>query len=126
MKIKLIFFTFVLLFFIQNSFSQGIVGIWWTEKNESKVKIYESNDKYYGKLIWAADPAQKVQQHVGKIIIDGFVKQEDGTYQGIVHAPHWGKTFKGKITIQSEDKIFLRGYLGIPLFGSTQNWVRAK
>lgn len=123
---KRFFIVFFLVSFHTITFSQSILGTWWTEKNESKVQIYEHDHKIYGKLIWAADPAQKIQQHVGKIIVDGFTKQEDGTYKGVVHAPHWDKTFKGKITIKSADEINLRGYLGVSLFGSTQNWKRVK
>lgn len=122
----IVFFIICTFFYTSTCFAQGIVGTWWTEKQESKVKIYEQHHKYYGKLIWAADPAEKVQQHVGKLIIDGFTKQEDGTYKGTIHAPHWGKTFSGKITIESKDVIFLRGYIGLSIFGSTQTWKRVK
>lgn len=63
---------------------------------------------------------------MGKVIIKDFIKQKDGSFKGTVFAPHWEKTFKGKITIQSNDEIHLRGYLGTPLLGSTQTWMRVK
>lgn len=108
------------------NFGQTILGYWMTEKNESKIEIYKNEGAVFGKIVWAQDPSQKVQKNVGTIILKNFTRQSDGTYAGTIYAPHWGKTFKGKITVKNDNLIELRGYIGLSIFGSSQDWVRAK
>jgi uncharacterized protein (DUF2147 family) len=39
--------------------------------------------------------------------------------------PHNGKTYKAKITMKDDGKkLEMRGYIGMPLLGRSQTWVR--
>jgi uncharacterized protein (DUF2147 family) len=38
--------------------------------------------------------------------------------------PENGKEYKGKITAVGNDKLNMRGFIGISLIGRTQTWVR--
>lgn len=122
---NILFFT-VIVFSSFQGFGQSVLGFWMTEKNESKIEIYKNDNQIFGKIVWAQDPAEKVQKNVGTVILKNFTRQQDGSYAGTIYAPHWGKTFKGKITVKSENLLELRGYIGLSIFGSSQNWVRAK
>jgi uncharacterized protein (DUF2147 family) len=106
--------------------AQNITGVWLTEKDESKIEIYERDGAFFGKVIWAKEQTEKVQKNIGVIILKNFVRQKDGTYNGTVFAPHINRTVKGTITPKSENEIILRGFLGISLFGSSQHWRRVK
>jgi uncharacterized protein (DUF2147 family) len=43
---------------------------------------------------------------------------------GSVYDPQNGKIYRGKITLVSPNKLDLRGFVGIPLFGRTTTWTR--
>jgi uncharacterized protein (DUF2147 family) len=125
----------------------GILGIWKTEKDESKIEIFRCGEKICGKIVWLKnptytdsndgqigttiidrknpDPARRSRPLVGLQILDGFVKQGDNTWgHGTCYDPEGGKTYRGKIHLASPDRLELRGFIGIPLFGRTSVWTR--
>jgi uncharacterized protein (DUF2147 family) len=104
--------------------AQEITGIWLTEKEESKLEIYEYQGEFFGKVIWVKEQTEKAQKGVGVTVLKNFVRQKDNTCKGNIFAPHLNKTVKGVITPKSENEIIVRGFLGISLFGSSQQWKR--
>ncbi|MDN5423998.1 MAG: DUF2147 domain-containing protein [Chryseobacterium sp.] len=119
------------------SFAQ-IEGKWKTIDDETKqaksvVEIYKKSDgKYYGKvsqlLIKPADPNcssckddRKGKPILGMEIIRGLKKEGDEFTGGTITDPKLGKTYKCTIT-KSGDKLNVRGYMGVSVFGRTQIW----
>jgi uncharacterized protein (DUF2147 family) len=121
------------------------VGTWTTIDDEtgkpaSLVQITEDNGVLQGKvekiLREGADPnelctkcqgALKDQPVVGMTILKGFSRKGSGDEYdgGTVLDPHNGKTYSGTITmIDNGQKLSLRGYIGISLFGRSQTWIR--
>jgi uncharacterized protein (DUF2147 family) len=43
---------------------------------------------------------------------------------GWVYDPESGKTYSARMALESATLLRLRGYIGIPLLGSTQLWTR--
>ena len=43
---------------------------------------------------------------------------------GTVYDPKSGKTYSGKMTLVSPNKLDMRGFVGISLFGRTTTWTR--
>ncbi|WP_223606259.1 DUF2147 domain-containing protein [Chryseobacterium sp. OSA05B] len=134
---KKLLLTFVLSLFGVLSFAQ-IEGKWKTIDDETKqaksvVEIYKKSDgKYYGKvsqlLIKPADPNctackddRKGKPIVGMEIIRGLKKDGDEFTGGTITDPKSGKTYKCTIT-KSGDKLNVRGYMGVSVFGRTQTW----
>ncbi|KPE49334.1 DUF2147 domain-containing protein [Chryseobacterium indologenes] len=132
--------TFVLSLFSVMSFAQ-IEGKWKTIDDETKqaksiVEIFKKSDgKYYGKvsqlLIKPADPNctackddRKGKPIVGLEIIRGLKKDGDEFTGGTITDPKTGKTYKCTIT-KKGDKLNVRGYLGMSVFGRTQTWDKA-
>ncbi|MDR6923337.1 MULTISPECIES: DUF2147 domain-containing protein [Chryseobacterium] len=132
--------TFVLSLFSVMSFAQ-IEGKWKTIDDETKqaksiVEIFKKSDgKYYGKvsqlLIKPADPNcsackddRKGKPIVGLEIIRGLKKDGDEFTGGTITDPKTGKTYKCTITKNGE-KLNVRGYLGMSVFGRTQTWDKA-
>jgi len=55
-----------------------------------------------------------------------LTKKGDTYDGGEITDPKNGKTYRCKITLDGKDKLIVRGYLGISLFGRSQVWFRQK
>lgn len=127
--------------------SSGILGIWKTEKDESKVEIFPCGEKICGKIIWLKnplytdsrdgevgtpvidrknpDPALHSRPVLGLRILEGFTAEGGNNWaNGTCYDPKSGNTYRGKIHLAAPDRLELRGYIGIPLFGRTAIWTR--
>lgn len=124
-----------------------IFGIWKTDMDESRVEIYQCGQKVCGKIVWLKnakyldskvgqigtpiidrknpDPALRTRPLLGLQILEGFTELGDNTWgNGTCYDPKSGKTYRGKIHLASPERLELRGYVGIPLFGRTTVWIR--
>ena len=134
---------FVFLLFSQFSFSQNIIGKWKTiddetGKEKSIVEIFEKNGKVFGRILEVLDPEKKNKKCElcdgedknksiqGLVIIKGLTKEDDEYSNGKILDPKNGKLYKCSISLESKDKLKVRGYIGISLIGRTQYWYRAK
>ena len=57
-------------------------------------------------------------------IIKGLQKNENEYSDGAILAPNSGNLYQCYITLIHQDKLKVRGYIGISLFGRTQYWER--
>ncbi len=123
-------------------------GLWKTiddetKKEKSLIRITEANGMFTGKLEKLLDPAtqpdavcdkctddRKDRPLVGMTLVQG-VKQSDsdkGRWDGgEILDPNNGKTYKVRLTPGEAGKtLAVRGYIGAPLLGRTQTWVRVE
>jgi uncharacterized protein (DUF2147 family) len=120
------------------------VGLWKTIDDEtgkakSLVRITDNNGVLTGKIeklfrepsedqspkCEKCEGANKDQPVLGMTIINGLKKDDDSWSGGTVLDPHNGKTYKAKITMKDDGKkLEMRGYIGMPLLGRSQTWVR--
>ena len=131
----------VILFFFQFSFSQTIFGKWKTIDDETGkekgiVEIFERNGKIFGRIIDILDIEHKHHKCekcegednnkpiLGLTIIKGMKKNGNVYEGGKVLDPKNGKSYQCKISLDGKDKLIVRGYIGISLFGRSQTWVR--
>ncbi|WP_310377547.1 DUF2147 domain-containing protein [Flavobacterium sp.] len=139
---KIIIFILLLLFSI-TIHSQTVIGKWKTiddETNQPKsiVEIYEIKGKIYGKVIEIIELEHKNKvcsncsgddknkPILGMTIIKGLIKDKTEYSAGKILDPKNGKLYKCYITLETKDKLKVRGYIGISLFGRTQYWYRVK
>jgi uncharacterized protein (DUF2147 family) len=61
---------------------------------------------------------------LGMVIMRNFHPDGDDWVDGTVVDPENGKEYKGKIWAVGQDKLGMRGFIGISLFGRTETWVR--
>ena len=138
MKITTLLF-FVLFF--QISFGQSIIGKWktiddLTGKEKGIVEIYEHKGKIFGRIVEIFEhdkkhlKCEKCQGEdknkpiLGLNIIKGLIKNVDVYEGGKIIDPKNGKSYNCKITLDGKDKLIVRGYIGISLFGRSQTWIR--
>ena len=123
-------------------------GVWKTiddetKKEKSLIRITESGGVYTGKLEKLLDPTakpdavcdkctddRKDKPIVGMTLIKG-VKQSDSDKAmwdgGEILDPNNGKTYKVRLTpVDGGKTLAVRGYIGAPLLGRTQTWVRVE
>jgi uncharacterized protein (DUF2147 family) len=61
----------------------------------------------------------------GMVIMWGVRKDGDHWGGGQILDPHNGKTYKVKLSLKEDgQKLDVRGYIGMPMLGRTQTWIR--
>jgi uncharacterized protein (DUF2147 family) len=120
------------------------IGLWKTIDDEtgkpkSLVRITESNGEFKGKIEKLFRPADqdqnpkcvkcedanKDQPIIGMTILTGMKQDGDEYSGGHILDPNKGKIYKSKMSvIEDGKKLKLRGYIGTPLLGRTQIWLR--
>lgn len=128
-------------------FSQATpVGTWKTIDDETKqekslVRITDDGGVLTGKIEKVANPdkqdatcdkctdARKDQKILGMTIVEGVKKAtgEDYWDGGTILDPNNGKIYKVRMTPADGGKnLEVRGYVGMPLLGRTQTWIRVE
>ena len=137
------FITTLLLFFVF-AFGQkrNVVGHWKTIDDKtgkalSIIKIYEKDQVYYGKVVEIFDakgknklcekcPGEdKGKPFLGLVVMSGLKKHGKEYSGGKILDPLNGDFYQCYITLENEDKLKVRGYIGFAIFGRTQYWYRA-
>ena len=137
MMLKVLLFLFI----TSLTFSQSIVGKWKTIDDEtgvekSVVEIYEKNGFYYGKVISIMEDEHRNKKctlcHgedqdkpiLGLVVIKKLSRNDDIYNGGTITDPKTGKQYRCKISLDGKNKLTVRGYIGISLFGRSQTWIR--
>ena len=68
--------------------------------------------------------AYKDKLILGMVIMRNFQAEGDDWVEGTVVDPENGKEYKGKIWAVGNDRLKMRGFVGISLLGRTETWVR--
>jgi len=143
---RLIYFSLILYFFSNSSLlfgqSSSPVGIWRSIDDQtgiakSYIEIYRSGNELKGKIIkLLLDPedsicelcsgTRKNQKVLGMDILTGLKKEGTKYTGGIILDPSNGKEYKCHIWLQENQKLAVRGYIGMPSIGRTQNWERVR
>ncbi len=124
------------------------VGLWKNIDDESGkpkalIRITESNGVFSGKIeklfrepkedqnpkCDKCEGALKNQPILGMTILNGMRRDHDGDEGefdgGSILDPNNGKVYKSTLELKdSGKKLAVRGYIGIPLLGRSQTWIR--
>ena len=69
--------------------------------------------------------ARKDQPIIGMTIVSGLKKDGDEYRDGEILDPKNGKVYKSKLSVHDGGKkVEVRGYVGVPMFGRSQVWLR--
>ena len=120
------------------------VGLWKniddvSGKPKALIRITESNGALQGqieKLFRApneeqnpkcdkCEGARKDAPVLGLVIMSGLKKDGSEYTGGEILDPDNGKVYRSKLTlVDGGKKLNVRGYIGVPMFGRSQTWVR--
>ena len=129
----------VILTFVFVGNAQSIFGKWKTIDDEtgnekSIVEIYEVDGKAYAKILQLLEKGKedklcdeckgdkKGKPVKGMVIINGLTKDGDEWNDAKILDPKTGKVYKCYITLDGDNKLKVRGYIGFALIGRTQYW----
>ncbi len=140
---KKIFITLVFLTISISINAQSIFGKWHSKNDDtgeidSVIEVYEKEGKAFAKIIEIKDierqtavcnlctGVNKNKPILGLNILSGLQKDDEEWSGGEILDPRNGKVYKCYIELIKPNKLKLRGYIGISLFGKTAFWERAE
>jgi len=120
----------------------AILGRWKTQMDRSELEIYRCGEKICGKVVWLKnpdyvnskdgpvgtpkidrknpDPALRDRPIIGLQVIDGLTPADENRWEnGACYDPESGHKYKCKMRLSSNDRLEVRGFIGISLFGRT-------
>lgn len=118
------------------------VGLWNTISDRdgrptAVVEIQQADNELSGvvrQLLVVADPSDSVcskcsgVRHMQRIVgmeILSHMRADGDHWSGEILDPENGKTYRATLTLaDSARKLVVRGYIGLPLFGRSQTWLR--
>lgn len=113
-------------------------GLWLTENEQAVISIEKCGGELCGYLHWIKDtqrmyddrnpdPALHTRPLCGLKILSKFSNDPRNAKfwnDGEIYKSDEGDTYSGYIRVDSNDELYLRGYVGISLFGKSQIWTR--
>lgn len=119
-----------------------IIGTWLNEEGDAKIEVYQEGKMFYGKIVWISDyanlpkdrqldsknpdPKLRNRSKLGMVLMHDLVFDEDEWTDGEIYDARSGKLYSLTATLDGKDKLDLRGYVGVSLFGRTSSWTRVK
>jgi uncharacterized protein (DUF2147 family) len=136
-------FSVALCGFVTPVFAATPVGLWYAEGGAAQVEINACGDALCGRIVWLRSPLDETgcdlrdrsnsnaslrdRLLLGLEILQGL-KPADAEGKvwtdGTIYDPTSGKTYTCSLRVQGDDRLHLRGYVGIPLLGRTTTWMR--
>lgn len=117
------------------------VGLWYAEGGAAQVVIEPCGEELCGQVVWLRspfddegcelrdennpDPVLRERKVVGLEVLQGLRPRADGIWGGgRIYDPATGNTYTCHLALDGDDRLRLRGYVGIPLLGRTTTWLR--
>jgi len=136
--------TFLFVSYGNAQSTDPVLGVWKTidEKTNqpsSLIRLEEKNGELIGTVTeLIPTPGETLVTHcnlckderkgkpiIGMMIMKGLKKSSPGVWSGgEILDPEEGEIYKVKINMVNDKTLEVRGYIGIPLLGRTQTWVR--
>ncbi|OBX21764.1 MULTISPECIES: DUF2147 domain-containing protein [Bizionia] len=136
---KYLFLLLITAYSLTNQ-AQTIVGQWETYDDKTKekkavIEIYQTDDKYFAKIVKSfvgeidalcekCEEPKKDKPIIGLIIIENIKKNNEDFEGGTILDPETGDVYKCNLKLINKNKLEVRGFIGISIFGRTQYWVR--
>lgn len=113
-------------------------GLWLTENHRSAIKIERCGDSICGKIAWIIeggmktdsknpDKAKRETPMCGLPLLWGFTnnaKNPKVWEGGKIYKADEGDTYNATVSVTGPNTLYVRGYVGMPLFGKSQTWTR--
>ena len=105
------------------------IGRWFTEDRGGVVSIAPCGDALCGTIIGLSSfPPDGIKRdfrggtQCHERLLNGLVPEDDGRWHGSITNPEDGRTYDAQVWVPPDGDMRLRGYIGLPILGSTQRW----
>ncbi len=130
---------------------EAVLGLWHTPPDAKNgaaiVEIRQKGEGLSGRIVWLEKPLYppdhpaagkpkvdlenphprlRTRPILGLEILTGFRWDGKKWVDGEVYDPVSGNTYRATVTPESHDRLRLRGYVGMPLFGRSEVWTRVE
>jgi uncharacterized protein (DUF2147 family) len=107
-------------------------GDWFTEGRKGVIHVGPCGPVYCGSIVgisdWAKDGStpkdNEGHSQCQLVIIRDMKPGDDGRRHGTVTDPRDGKIYTAQLWVGDDGDLRLRGYIGLPILGSTQHWTK--
>lgn len=140
---KVVFFALAFCLAGGITWAQDVFGKWYsidpdTGENESIIRVYEKDQKVFAQIETILKEEDKDKTCIecsgkdkdkpieGLVIMKGLVKDGEEYNGGKILDPKNGKYYKCYITLEEDNKLKLRGYIGFSMIGRTEYWYRVE
>lgn len=116
--------------------TDAVFGYWLAENDRAIIEIVPCADAVCGRIIWLSNPLDDAGQPkrdargaplCGIDLVAGFRRQDIGRWaDGSIYNPRNGKRYDARLTLIDADRLEVRGFVGLPIFGQSQIWTRAE
>ncbi len=117
-------------------------GLWYAEGGAAQVEIASCAAGLCGRVVWLRspfdedgctlrdrrnpEPALRARPVLGLEVLRGLRPAGGDSFSGgTIYDPASGRTYRCEARLDGNDRLLLRGYLGVPWLGRTTRWVRA-
>ncbi|MDP5168886.1 MAG: DUF2147 domain-containing protein [Bacteroidia bacterium] len=120
-----------------------LIGVWEPSNGRARVKVDKIGNKYYGRIVWLVEPndpetgqpktdknnpdeALRSVPLRGYRMLKDFEWENDKWVNGTIYDPLSGSTYDCIITMEDDNTLSIRGFVGVQTFGRTDVWKRLK
>lgn len=116
-------------------------SVWLNEKGTAAIRLEAREGELSGRIVWMRqprdesgrlkrdrhnpDPALRERPLCGLPLLKGFRRDGEHWVGGRVYNPRNGKQYTARLSLPEPDTLVMRGYVVLPVFGSSVTWQRA-
>jgi uncharacterized protein (DUF2147 family) len=120
--------------------SLAVTGLWLSADERGIIHIYEKDGRFYGRLVWLKepeddrgypvmdeknpDPDKRTWPILGLEMVMGLEYSGGEWRNGEIYDPESGNTYSARLRLNGSNRMDLRGYIRLPMFGRTESWTR--
>jgi uncharacterized protein (DUF2147 family) len=121
--------------------ADAILGEWYTQDRDAKIKIEKLGDRYVGSLVWLQTPLNeegkpkvdkknpvvslRTRPILGLRNVRDLQFAGDGKWEnGKIYDPKTGNDYDCKAKLLADKRLEFRGYMGVSWIGKTTIWSR--
>lgn len=116
-------------------------GVWMMQHHEAAIEIFGCRDALCGRIVWLSSPvdasgaprrdvmnphpAARAAPLCGLVVIEGMKRTDPETWGGgSVYNPLDGKTYSGRLRLDTNGTLDVRAYVGWAVLGQSETWMR--
>lgn len=126
----------------------AIAGVWLVEDESGSIEIARCGEQYCGRIVWLKEPLYPLDDkggmggkplldrenplkelrsrpQLGLKIMAGYTFRGNNLWDdGTIYNTETGSSYRSRLRLKTDDRLELRAFLGIAIFGGSTVWKR--